>query len=65
MRSEGKPEERAEAALVLSLVLWRAARDKPSARILAAVAETDDAAAGPGFLREHAAATPRRTSLLE
>ncbi len=63
IRAEGKPEERAEAALVLSRALWHSARDKPRARTLAAQAETDYAAAGPGFVREHTAATTWRASL--
>jgi tetratricopeptide (TPR) repeat protein/predicted Ser/Thr protein kinase len=63
LRAAGKPEERAEAALVLSRALWRADRDKPRARSLATQAEADYAAAGPGFVREQAAATTWRRSL--
>ncbi|MBK9752087.1 MAG: serine/threonine protein kinase [Nannocystis sp.] len=63
LRAAGKPEERAEAALVLSRALWRSARDKPRARQLAAQAETDYAAAGPGFVKEHAEAASWRSSL--
>ena len=63
LRAEGKPEERAEAALALSRALWRSGRDKPRARSLAVQAEADYAAAGPGFVRELTAASTWRRGL--
>jgi tetratricopeptide (TPR) repeat protein len=64
LRGAAKPEERAEAALTLSRALWHAGRDRPRAITLAAQADADYHAAGPGFAREQARAGEWQRSLV-